>query len=52
VGGIVLLLAVLLLNPVLLSNIPVGLTIVLLAFAYLEGDTLLLTIAAGLSLLC
>jgi len=49
VGGIVLLLAVLLLNPVPLSNIPVGLTIVLLAFAYLEGDTLLLIIAAGLS---
>src|SRR5215216_2200607 len=49
VGGIVLLLAVLLLSPIPLSNIPVGVTIVLLAFAYLQGDALLLIIAAGLS---
>jgi len=49
VGAIVLLLAVLLLSPIPLSNIPVGVTIVLLAFAYLQGDALLLIIAAGLS---
>jgi hypothetical protein len=49
VGGTVLLSAVLIFNPIPLSNIPVGVTIVLLAFAYLERDALLLIIAGGLS---
>ena len=45
VGGVVLLLAASLLAPVPLSNIPPALAIVLIAFAYLEEDGLLLGIA-------
>jgi hypothetical protein len=52
VGAVVLLLGVCLLAPIPLSNLPVSLTIVLVAFAYLEEDGILLavalTIAAGL----
>jgi hypothetical protein len=42
IGGFVLLLGVCLLTPVPLSNVPVALAIVLLAFAYLEEDGVLL----------
>jgi hypothetical protein len=45
VGGVVLLLGALLLTPIPLSNIPLGLTIVLVAFAYLEEDGVLLALA-------
>ncbi len=45
VGGVVLLLGALLLTPIPLSNIPIGLTIVLVAFAYLEEDGVLLALA-------
>ena len=52
VGVVVLLLGVCLLAPIPLSNLPVSLSIVLVAFAYLEEDGILLavalTIAAGL----
>ena len=40
VGVVVLLLGVCLLAPIPLSNLPVSLTIVLVAFAYLEEDGL------------
>jgi hypothetical protein len=42
VGGIVLLLSAGLLAPVPLSNVPPALAIMLIAFAYLEEDGLLL----------
>jgi hypothetical protein len=45
VGGAVLLLGAGLLVPVPLSNVPVGLTIILVAFAYLEEDGVLLALA-------
>jgi len=45
VGGIVLLLAGGLLVPVPLSNVPLALTIALIAFAYLEEDGILLCAA-------
>ncbi len=50
VGGGVLLLAASLLAPVPLSNIPPALAIVLIAFAYLEEDGLLLGIALAAAL--
>jgi hypothetical protein len=50
VGGVVLLLGGLLLAPIPLSNIPIGLTIVLVAFAYLEEDGVLLALALAASL--
>ncbi len=50
VGGVVLLLAASLLAPVPLSNIPPALAIVLIAFAYLEEDGLLLGIALAAAL--
>ncbi|HLZ67291.1 MAG TPA: exopolysaccharide biosynthesis protein [Aliidongia sp.] len=45
IGGFVLLLGLCLLTPIPLSNVPVGLAIVLMAFAYLEEDGMLLMIA-------
>jgi len=45
VGGTVLLLGVSLLAPIPLSNVPLALLIVLIAFAYLEEDGLLLCVA-------
>jgi len=42
IGGFVLLLGMCLLTPIPLSNVPVGLAIVLMAFAYLEEDGVLL----------
>jgi hypothetical protein len=53
VGGIVMLLAGLLLAPVPLSNVPPALTIALIAFAYLEEDGVLLcaALAAALAML-
>jgi len=45
VGAAVLLLGAGLLVPVPLSNVPVGLTIILVAFAYLEEDGVLLSLA-------
>ncbi len=50
VGVVTLLLGTLLLAPVPLSNIPVALTILLLAFAYLEEDGVLLCAALAASL--
>jgi hypothetical protein len=50
IGGVVLILGVCLLAPLPLSNLPVGLTIVLLAFAYLEEDGVLLGLALALAL--
>jgi hypothetical protein len=50
IGGFVLLLGIGLLTPVPLSNIPIGLTIVLIAFAYLEEDGLLLVLALAVAL--
>jgi hypothetical protein len=50
VGVFVLLLGACLLIPVPLSNIPVGLTIVLVAFSYLEEDGLLLALALATSM--
>ncbi|CAO3425408.1 exopolysaccharide biosynthesis protein [Azospirillum doebereinerae] len=53
VGGVVLLLGVSLLIPVPLSNVPFALLIILIAFAYLEEDGMLLCAAlAGALLLC
>jgi hypothetical protein len=49
IGGFVLLLGVCLLAPIPLSNIPISLTIVLLAFAYLEEDGILLAIALAIA---
>lgn len=45
VGGVVLLLGLALLAPLPLSNVPVSLTVVLIAFAYLEEDGILLAAA-------
>ena len=45
VGGIVILLSLGLFVPFPLSNIPFGLNIVLLSFAYLEQDSILLSLA-------
>lgn len=45
VGGVVIILALGLLIPFPLSNVPFGLNIALLAFAYLEQDGLLLSLA-------
>ncbi|MFH5927171.1 exopolysaccharide biosynthesis protein [Roseomonas xinghualingensis] len=50
VGGAVLLLGAGLFVPVPLSNIPVGLTVILVAFAYLEEDGVLLALAGMLVL--
>jgi hypothetical protein len=50
VGGVVLLLAASLLAPVPLSNVPPALAIVLIAFAYLEEDGVLLSAALGTAL--
>jgi hypothetical protein len=50
IGGVVLLLVISLLAPVPLSNIPLALTIGLIAFAYLEKDGLLLGIALAVAL--
>ncbi|MFY9641336.1 MAG: exopolysaccharide biosynthesis protein [Rhodomicrobium sp.] len=50
IGGFVLLLGLCLLIPVPLSNIPISLTIVLVAFAYLEEDGLLLAVALSITL--
>ncbi len=49
VGVIVLLLGLGLLAPFPLSNVPVSLTIVLVAFAYLEEDGILLTAALAIA---
>ena len=37
------------LTPIPLSNVPIGLTIVLMAFAYLEDDGLLLALSLALA---
>lgn len=50
VGGFVLLLGICLLAPLPLSNVPVSLTIVLIAFAYLEEDGVLLALALAAAL--
>jgi hypothetical protein len=50
IGGFVLLLGVCLLAPLPLSNIPISLTIVLVAFAYLEEDGILLAVALTITL--
>jgi hypothetical protein len=50
IGGFVLLLGVCLLAPLPLSNIPISLTIVLMAFAYLEADGILLALALAIAL--
>jgi hypothetical protein len=50
IGGFVLLLGVCLLAPLPLSNIPISLTIVLMAFAYLEEDGILLALALAIAL--
>ena len=50
IGGFVLLLGGCLLAPLPLSNLPVSLTIVLLAFAYLEEDGILLALALAIAL--
>jgi hypothetical protein len=50
IGIFVLLLGVCLLAPIPLSNIPVSLIIVLLAFAYLEEDGILLAVALAVAL--
>lgn len=50
VGVVVLLLGLCLLVPVPLSNVPVGLTVVLVAFAHLEEDGVLLALALALAL--
>jgi hypothetical protein len=50
VGGVVLLLAVSLLAPVPLSNVPPALTIALVALAYLEEDGILLCAALAAAL--
>jgi len=51
VGGVVLLLGLLLFAPVPFSNVPVGLAIMLLAFAYLEEDGVLLCVALAVAAL-
>lgn len=50
IGGFVLLLGIGLLSPLPLSNVPVSLVIVLVAFAYLEEDGILLAIALAIAL--
>src|SRR5271165_3874059 len=50
IGGFVLLLGVSLLAPLPLSNIPISLTIILVAFAYLEEDGVLVVVALTISL--
>ena len=50
IGGFVLLLGGCLLAPLPLSNIPVSLTIVIVAFAYLEEDRILLARALAIAL--
>jgi hypothetical protein len=50
IGAFVLLLGLCLLTPIPLSNVPVGLAIVLVAVAYLEEDGLLLTISLVVAL--
>jgi hypothetical protein len=50
IGVFVLLLGVCLLAPLPLSNIPISLTIVLVAFAYLEEDGILLAVALTFTL--
>jgi hypothetical protein len=50
IGVFVLLLGACLLIPIPLSNVPVGLTIVLIAFSYLEEDGLLLALALTISM--
>jgi hypothetical protein len=50
IGGFVLLLGACLLAPLPLSNIPVSLAIVLVAFAYLEEDGILLAVALTITL--
>lgn len=50
VGGVVLLLGLCLLAPLPLSNVPIGLTVVLVAFAHLEEDGVLLALALALAL--
>jgi hypothetical protein len=51
IGVVVLLLGLGLFAPIPLSNIPIGLTIILLAFAYLEEDGALLTVSLCISAL-
>jgi hypothetical protein len=52
VGALMLLLGALLLaTPVPLSNVPYGIAIILLAFAYLEEDGVALCLALGLTLI-
>ena len=51
VGLVVLLLGLGLFTPIPLSNIPISLTIILLAFAYLEEDGALLTVSLCVSAL-
>jgi len=50
IGGFVLLLAGCLLAPLPLSNIPISFTIVLVAFAYLEEDGIILAVALTITL--
>jgi hypothetical protein len=50
IGGFVLLFGVCLLAPLPLSNIPISLTIVLVAFAYLVEDGILLAVALTITL--
>lgn len=50
VGGVVLLLGLCLLAPLPLSNVPIGLTVVLVAFAHLEEDGVLLALALAFAL--
>jgi hypothetical protein len=51
IGGFVLTLGLCLLVPLPLSNIPVGLTVMLMAFAYLEEDGILLAVAMLIALI-
>jgi hypothetical protein len=51
IGGFVLTLGLCLLVPLPLSNIPVGLTVMLMAFAYLEEDGILLAAAMLMALI-
>jgi hypothetical protein len=50
VGGVVILLSLGLFVPLPLSNIPFGLNIILLSFAYLEQDGVLLSLALVVAL--
>ena len=51
IGGFVLTLGLCLLVPLPLSNIPVGLTVMLMAFAYLEEDGILLAVTMLVALI-